>query len=223
VGWINAELALTALAAMLSPTTLTFSVLVLVLGDRPLRTGLWFYLGALGATLGIGVVAAFVLGNAAASQTPSEPKTWVAVVDVVAGVFLLALVVRVMRRPANPARTASMIAQMEKVASSPVVAIVGAGAALANPGAFIPIALKDISELDPSAAQYVVDWVFFSLVSLLPLATALLLLLVAPGWTKRTLDWVRAWLDRRARTVAAVIVVLLALSLLRNGIAGLTA
>jgi Sap, sulfolipid-1-addressing protein len=223
VGWIDAELALTALAAMLSPTTLTFSVLVLVLGDRPLRTGLWFYLGALGATLGIGAVAAFVLGDAAASRTPSQPKTWVAIVDVVAAVFLLALVVRVMRRPANPARTASMIAQMEKVASSPVVAIVGAGAALANPGAFIPIALKDISELDPSAAQYVVDWVFFSLVSLLPLATALLLLLVAPGWTKRMLDSVRGWLDRRARIVAAVIVVLLALSLLRNGIAGLTA
>ena len=74
-----------------------------------------------------------------------------------------------------------MIAQMEKVASSPVVAILGAGAALANPGAFIPIALKDISELDPSAAEYVVDWVFFSLVSLLPLAMALVLLLVAPA------------------------------------------
>ena len=67
MGWINAELALTALAAMLSPTTLTFSVLVLVLGARPLRTGLWFYAGALVATLGIGVVAAFVLGNAAAA------------------------------------------------------------------------------------------------------------------------------------------------------------
>jgi hypothetical protein len=196
---------------------------VLVLGDRPLRTGLWFYLGALGATLGVGAVAAFVLGNAAASSTPSEPKTWVAIVDVAAAVFLLALVVRVMRRPANPARTASMIGQIEKVVSSPVVAIIGAGAALANPGAFIPIALKDISELDPSAAEYIVNWVFFTLVSLLPLATALVLLVVAPGWTKRTLDRVRSWLDRNARTVAAVIVVLLALSLLRNGIAGLTA
>lgn len=223
MGWIDAELALTALAAMLSPTTLTFSVLVLVLSDRPRRAGLWFYLGALGATLGIGVVAAFVLGDAAASSTPSEPKTWVAVVDVVAAVFLLGLVVWVMRRPANPARTASMIGQIEKVVSSPAVAIVGAGAALANPGAFIPIALKDISELDPSAAEYNVNWVFFTLVSLLPLATALVLLLVAPGWTKRTLDRVRSWLDRNARTVAAVIVVLLAASLLRNGIAGLTA
>jgi hypothetical protein len=223
VGWIDAELALTALAAMLSPTTLTFSVLVLVLGDRPLRTGFWFYLGALGATLGIGVVAAFVLGNAAASSTPSEPKTWVAVLDVVLAVGLIALVVWVLRRPANPKRTAGMIEQIQKVTSSPVVAILGAGAALANPGAFIPIALKDISELDPSTTEYIVNWVFFSLVSLLPLAIALLLLLVAPDWTKRVLGSVRSWLERNARNVAAALVVLLALSLLRSGIAGLTA
>lgn len=223
MGWIDAELALTALAAMLSPTTLTFSVLVLVLGDRPLRTGLWFYLGALGATLGIGIVAAFVLGDAAASRTPSTPKTWVSILDVALAVSLLALVVWLMRRPPNPARTAGMMEQMEKVASSPAVAVLGAGAALANPGAFIPIALKDISELDPSAAQYLANWVFFALVSLLPLTAALILLVVAPGWTKGTLESVRAWLDRNARTVGAVIIVLLALSLLRSGIAGLTA
>jgi hypothetical protein len=223
VDWISAELALTALAAMISPTTLTFSVLVLVLGERPLRTGLWFYVGALGATLGIGIVAAFVLGDAAASSTPSSPKTWVAVVDVIAAAVLLFLVARVLRRPQDPARTASMIEKMGKVTSSPVVAILGAGAALANPGAFIPIALKNISELDPSAAEYIVNWVFFSVASLLPLAVALVLLLVAPDWTQRLLGSVRVWLERNARTVAAVIVVLLAASLLRNGIAGLTA
>ncbi len=222
MGWIDAELALTALAAMLSPTTLTFSVLVLVLGDRPLRTGLWFYAGALGATLGIGVIAAFVLGNAAADHTPSTPKTWVAIFDVVAGVLLLAWVIGRLRKPPNPDRIASMIAQMQKVASSPTVAIVGAGAALANPGAFIPIALKNISELNPTASQYIVDWVFFSVVSLLPLAVALVLLLVAREWAERLLEGVRDWLERNARTIAAVIIVLLAASLIRNGIAGLT-
>jgi hypothetical protein len=223
LGWIDGELALTALAAMLSPTTLTFSVLVLVLSDRPFRTGLWFYLGALTATLGIGIVAAFVLGNHAASETPSTPKTWVAVLDVVLALGLIGLVVWALRRPPNPKRTAGMIEQIQKVASSPIVAIAGAGAALANPGAFIPIALKDISELDPSATEYIVNWVFFTVVSLLPLLAALVLLLVAPAWTKRTLDSVRGWLDRNARNVAAVIVILLAVSLLRNGIAGLTA
>jgi hypothetical protein len=223
VDWISAELALTALAAMLSPTTLSFSVLVLVLGERPLRTGFWFYVGALSATLAIGIVAAFVLGNAAASETPSTPRTWVAVVDVVAAVFLLVLVARVVRRPPGPAREASMIAKIANVAASPAVAILGAGAALANPGAFIPIALKNISELDPSAAEYVANWAFFSVVSLLPLAVALLLLVVARAWTQRLLGSVRGWLERDARMVAAVIVVLLAASLLRNGIAGLTA
>jgi hypothetical protein len=222
VGWIDAELALTALAAMLSPTTLTFSVLVLVLGHRPLRTGLWFYLGAFGATLAIGVVAAFVLGDAAADKTPSTPKTWVSVVDLVLGVLLLVLVVLRLRRPPDPERVAGMVAQMEKVASSPAVAVVGAGAALANPGAFIPIALKDISELNPTATEYVVEWLFFTIVSLLPLATALVLLVVARDWAERLLQGVRGWLELHARTIAAAIVVLLAASLIRGGIAGLT-
>ena len=222
MGWIDAELALTALAAMLSPTTLTFSVLVLVLGDRPLRTGLWFYLGALTATLGIGIVAAFVLGDAAADQTPGSPKTPVAIFDVVAGALLIAFVIRMLRRPPNPKRAASMFDHMPKVASSPAVAIVGAGAALANPGAFIPIALKSISELDPSTTEYIVNWVFFTVVSLLPLAVALVLLLVARDWAERLLEGVRRWLDKNARTIAAVIIVALAASLIRNGIAGLT-
>ena len=222
MGWIDAELALTALAAMLSPTTLTFSILVLVLSRRALRTGLFFYVGALGATLAIGVLAAFVLGDVAADPTPSTPKTWVAVFDVVAGTVLISIVVWVLRRPRNPARTAGMIQQIQKVSESPAVAIVGAGAALANPGAFIPIALKDISELDPTRAEYAVSWVFFSVVSLLPLAVAMVLLLVAREWAERLLVSVRGWLERNARNVAAVIVVLLAASLIRNGIAGLT-
>src|SRR5882757_4074614 len=108
---------------MLSPTTLSFSVLSLVLGERPLRTGIWFYIGALSATLAVGVVAAFVLGNSAASHT-STPKTWVAVLDVCAGALLLIYVVRVVRRPRDSRKAQGMFAQMSKIASSPVIAIV---------------------------------------------------------------------------------------------------
>ena len=219
--WIDAELALIAIAAMLSPTTLSFSVFALVLGDRPLRTGFWFYVGALTATLSIGAVAAFVIGNAAASHT-STPKTWVAIVDVVAAAALLVVVARVARRPPNPARTTAMIDRMSKLATAPIAAVAGAGAALANPGGFIPLALKDISETNPTAYGYVVEWLFFALVSLLPLALALILLVVARGFALRVLDASRAWLERRATTIALVLVTLLAVSLLRNGIAGLT-
>jgi hypothetical protein len=219
--WIDAELVLVSLSAMFSPTTLTFCVLALVLSDRPLRTGFWFFLGAFTATLAVGIAAAFVLGDVAASPD-SSPKTWVSVLDIVLAVLILAWVVRVLRRPARPEKTREAIAKMGKVASSPVVAVIGAGALLANPGGFIPIALKTISETNPTAEGYAIQWLFFTIAALLPLAVSLVLLLVAPEWTTRVLGSVRNWLERNVRSVAAVIVVLLAVSLLRNGIAGLT-
>jgi Sap, sulfolipid-1-addressing protein len=221
MAWIDAELALIALAAMLSPTTLTFSVFALVLGDRPLRTGFWFYVGALTATLAIGVVAAFVIGNVAASKD-STPKTWVAVIDIVAAAAILLLVLRAARKPVDPTRVQGMIERMSGLATAPVAAVAGAGAALANPGGFIPLALKDISETNPTTAGYVVQWLFFTLVSLLPIALALILLVVAPDRARRLLAGARRWLELHARTIAFVILVLLAASLLRNGIAGLT-
>jgi len=222
MGWVYTELVLVSIAAMLSPTTLSFSIFTLVVSDRPLRSGFWFYLGALGATLGIGILAAFVIGDVAASKQPSTPKTWVAIFDVVAAVALLVFVVRALRRPQDPARVQSMMDQVRKVTASPAVAIVGAGATLANAGAFIPIALKDVSELNPSTIGYIAEWGFFAIVSLLPLAVALILLLVAPEWTGRVLGSVRDWLVLHVRTIAAVLVLLVAASLLRSGIAGLT-
>jgi Sap, sulfolipid-1-addressing protein len=220
---VDTELVLVALAAMLSPVTLFLSVLALVVGERPMRTGLWFYLGAFGVTLVVGVIAAFVLGNTAASPKPNTPKTWVAVVDVVAGVVVLFVVFRLLRRPRDPKRVAAMIDQMSKVASSPVIAIVAAGATLANPGVLIPLALKDISETNPSTGQYVAEWAGFAFVSLLPLSVALVMLAVAPEPTTRALTAARGWLERNARTIASVILILLAAVLIRNGIAGLTA
>jgi uncharacterized membrane protein len=222
VNWIYSELVLVSLAAMVSPTTLSFSVLALVLGKRPLRTGIWFYLGAFTATVSVGILAAFVLGNTAHSSTPSSPKTWVAIVDVVAAVLLLVWVLRLIRKPVDPVKEQSMIDQIGKLASSPAIAIVGAGAALANPGGFIPLALKSISETNPSAAQYCVDWLFFTIVSLLPLGLALLSLVVARDWTERILNVAKNWLERHAVQVFGVLVILLAAALLRNGISGLT-
>jgi hypothetical protein len=221
VSSVKAELALVALAAMMSPTTLTFSVFALVLGDRPLRTGIWFYVGALGATLAVGIAAALVLGDVAAPNDDG-PKTWVAIVDVVAALLIVAYVVRALRRPPNPERTASMIEKMSVVASSPALAIVAAGATLANPGGFIPLALKEISELGATGATAALAWIGFALVSLLPLLVAIVLLLVARERAMRILGAARLWLERHARTIAAVLLIAVAAALLRNGIAGLT-
>jgi hypothetical protein len=215
------ELLLVSLAAMVSPTTLTFSVLALVLGERPFRTGAWFFLGAFVATLAVGIVAAFVIGDVASSGS-STPKTWVAILDLVFAAALFLFAGRRIRKPVDPKMTQSMIEKMSGIASSPAIAIVGAGAMLANPGGFIPIALKAISETDPTAAEYIAEWLAFTVIALLPLLAALILLVVARGWTERLLQRLRGWLERRAITIGYVIMILLGVALLRNGIAGLT-
>lgn len=222
MGWVDTELLLVSLAAMVSPTTLTFCVLVLVVSDRPRRTGIWFYLGALLATLGIGVLAAFVLGDIAAPDSSGDRKTWVSVFDLVAGIALLVYVARTWRTPMSEKTTQGMVTKMGSLAASPWIAVVAAGATLANPGGFIPIALKTISETNPSTAGYAVQWLVFTLISLLPLAVALLLLFLVPARAERLLQSVRVWLEQHFRQIASVIIFLLALALLRNGIAGLT-
>ena len=223
MGSAEVELLLTAIAAMLSPTTLTFSVLALVLGERPIRTGTWFWLGAFGATLLVGVVAAFVLEDvAAAPPGSSQPKTWVAILDLVLGALALFYAARLARKPMSPESEKQMVDKVSGLASSPAIAVVGAGAALANPGGFIPIALKDISQLNPNAGEYIVLWLAFAVLSLLPLLVALVALRIAPDGTLRILHRAREWLTRNATRIAAVLIVVLGVVLLRDGIAGLT-
>ena len=215
---VDVELALVGLVAMLEPATLISSLLALTLGDRPLRTGLLFYLGGIGVTLAVGVAAAFVLGNVAAAPR-SGPKTWVIVFDFIAGVAILLYAARTITRTPDPAKTEANVERMRKVADAPAITIVAAGALLANAGPFMLIALKNVSELNPSATQYIIDWIIFAVASLLPLGLALMSLLVAPGWTKPKLAAVGGWVERHARTIAVVVMFALAISLLRDGIA----
>lgn len=218
---VDIEIALVGLTAMVEPATLLSSVLVLVVSDRPLRAGSWFYVGGLGVTMLVGAVAAFVLGNAAASHT-SEPKTWVAVVTLLAGVLVLGYVVRLVRRPTDADQTAGITERVSKVVSAPALAVLAAGAVLANPGVFMLVAAKSISQLNPSTAQYVLDWALFTLAAFLPLEVALIMLLVAPNFTQPRLVVVRGWVERHASTIIAIVLLGLGASLLRDGIVGLT-
>jgi hypothetical protein len=114
-----------------------------------------------------------------------------------------------------------MVEKMSSVASSRWIAVFAAGATLANPGGFIPLALKAISEIGPTTAGYAAAWLLFTVVSLLPLSLAILLLLVSPDWAGRILRAARVWLEGHLRLIASVIILLLAVSLVRNGISGL--
>src|SRR2546430_1680658 len=136
-------------------------------------------------------------------------------------VIVTGVVVRTWRVTISEKTTKGMVEKMSSVASSPWIAVLAAGATLANPGGFIPLALKAISETNPSTAGYATLWLVFTLVSLLPLGVAIVLLLVSPGRAERLLGASRTWLEGHLRLIASVIILLLALSLLRNGISGL--
>jgi hypothetical protein len=71
-------------------------------------------------------------------------------------------------------------------------------------------------------AEYAVAWIAFALVSLLPLLAALVMLVVARERTLRAFAAAPRWLERHARTIAAVVLVAVAAALLRNGIVGLS-
>jgi hypothetical protein len=222
VTWVDVELALVGLVAMLEPATLISSILALVLTDRPVRTGVWFFLGGVGATMSVGVLGAFVLGDAAASSTRT-PKTWVSIFGIVAGVCLLGYVFVMLRRPRDAEKAAATVERIGKLGTAPAITIVGAGAVLANAGPFMLFALKAISQLDPSTGRYVVDWLVFALASLLPLGLALVMLVLAPTRTLGVLRSTQRGVERHARTIASVLLVALAASLLREGFSGLTA
>ena len=64
------------------------------------------------------------------------------------------------------------------------------------------------------------DWTLFALVALVPLGAALLLLLLAPGFTEPRLVTLRGWVERNAKTILGVVLLELAASLLRDGITG---
>ena len=219
---VDIEIALVGLTAMLEPATLLSSVVALVVGDRPLRTGSLFYVGGLGVTLLIGVIAALVVGNVAAAPT-STPKTWVSVVTALAGALVLGYAVWLLvHRRTGRDQIVRVAERMNDVAAAPAPAIIAAGAALANPGVFMLLAAKSISQLDPNTAQYVFDWALFAVVALLPLAVALLMLMVAPGFTQPRLITARGFVERHAGTIIAVVLLGLAASLLHDGITGLT-
>jgi hypothetical protein len=83
------------------------------------------------------------------------------------------------------------------------------------------LAAKSISQLDPSTTQYFLDWALFAIVALIPLSAALLMLLIAPGFTEPRLVKARRSVETHARTIIAIVLIGLSASLLRDGIAGL--
>lgn len=134
---------------------------------------------------------------------------------------MLVYVVRLFLQRKDYEQMADVRERMNKVASASALTIIAAGAVLANPGVFMLLAAKGISQLDPTTAQFVIDWALFATVALLALGVTLLLLLLAPVFIQPRLVTARGLVERHSPTILAIVLLGLAVSLLRDGIAGL--
>lgn len=75
---------------------------------------------------------------------------------------MLVYVVRLFLQRKDYEQMADVGERMNKVATASALTIIAAGAVLANPGVFMLLAAKGISQLDPTTAQFVIDWALFA-------------------------------------------------------------
>lgn len=196
------EIFLLAVGSMFWPVLLAVDVVALK-SDRPITILGGFLAGGLVATVSVGCAIVFSLENT--SLVTTSRQTTNAVVSIVVGVAALVAAFFIRRSDAKPRPTA------EPKGSSRVDRLAGQGPWLAFvtgvvlnlfPGVLPFIAMKDIGELDYSAAGTIAVIVGFYLVMFTPVEAPLVAFLVAPERTEQAVDRFNVWLAQNLRKLA---------------------
>jgi hypothetical protein len=218
-----AEIFVLALASMVWPA-LVAVVVVALASPQPVKLLSFFLVASLLTTVSIGLVIVFVLRGS--SLFSGSRPAFSPAVDLVAGVVALAAGFVVGRggrgepphpreQHHHPTRTERMLAR-----GAPLAFLAGIVLNVA-PGVFPFVALKDIAELDYSAAASVALVVGFYLIMFLPAEVPLVSYLVAPARTSATVGRFNEWLRRSTRRIAALTLAVIGVYLVVRGIVGL--
>jgi Sap-like sulfolipid-1-addressing protein len=220
-----AEIFVLALASMVWPA-LVAVVVVALASPQPVKLLSVFLIASLLTTVSIGLVIVFVLRGS--SLFSGSRPTFSPVVDVVAG--LAALVAgHVVRRGGRGEPHQSQEKQdrptwTERTLTrgAPLAFLAGVVLNIA-PGVFPFVALKNIAELEWSAAASVALVVAFYLVMFLPAEVPLGFYLVAPARTSTAVGRFNSWLKRNVHRVAALVLTVIGIYLVARGLVGLAA
>lgn len=224
------QVVLLSLTASLNPTLVTVTTIMLLL-EKPSRLMLGYLLGALMTSITLGLVIIFSLSNSGAKSTTEN--TLSPAVDI--GLGVLALVIsyvvhsgrhsrlrerRAARKAAKPDKGPPRW-QRELSKGSPRVTFV-IGALLTLPGASYLAGLDSIHKLGYSTTETVLIVVGFNLVMLWMIEAPLVSFAVAPDWTPRAIERVKAWVGRHAHVFVVRGLAIIGLLLIVKGIVGLT-
>lgn len=216
-----------ALAAVFNPSLLA-AVTLMLLTPRPKRLMLGYLLGAYATSFGVGLAVIFSLHGS--HLLSSSRHTLSPTADVIVGVIALAIAValatdrdapvrrwraRRRERRADRSDRPSWQVRMLSKGSARVTFVVGA--LVSFPGVTYLNALHHINEMNAPALVAVLLVVFFCVMQQLILELPLLSYVFAPDWTPRAVERSRAWLHRRGRLIAVVLITVLGLLLILKG------
>jgi Sap, sulfolipid-1-addressing protein len=197
------EIFLLAVGSMFWPSLLAVDV-VAFKSVRPVTILGGFLAGGLVATVGVGCAIVFSLEQT--SLATRSRHTFDATVYIVVGAAALVAAFLVRRsdqqrraRPPKPHKES----RVDRLGGHGIWLAFVTGVVLSVfPGVLPLIALKDIDELNYSAAATVAVIVGFYLVMFVPVEAPLLAFLVAPQRTERAVGRFNAWLSANARKLA---------------------
>jgi Sap, sulfolipid-1-addressing protein len=197
------EIFLLAVGSMFWPLLLAVDVLAFKT-DRPVAILSGFLTGGLITTVAVGSAIVFSLEGT--SLVTSAKRTTDASVDIVVGVLALVGAALIYRRRPEPKAEDSAPHKSNRVerlvARGGILAFAGGIVANVFPGVLPFVALKDIAELDYSAAETVLVIVGFYLVMFTFIEVPIIGYLVAPERTSAAVASFNVWLSRNLWTLA---------------------
>jgi hypothetical protein len=214
-----------AFLAALNPTLLGATTVMLLL-DHPRRLLFGYLLGALMTSVTIGLVIVLALdGSAKTAQHTLSPS-----LDLALGAILLVLsyVIRRSDRPEASERRRLKQEAKEEAKGPPLWqrtlnkgsawTTFVVGALLTLPGASYLIGLHRIAEQDAGTGGIVAMVLAFNAIMLAILELPLIGFLVAPDWTRDTVDRFRLWFTQNARRLAARVALIIGALLIVRGL-----
>lgn len=211
-----------ALVVTISPLNV-LPAIFLLFTKKPLVNALSFLVGFIAGVAA--VISAFVAIAGAVDLSPgSDHSTWVGVLKLVLGVYLLGAAVRKFRnRPKTP-EDSSTPEWMDGIARFVPGKSFGAGVALGalNPKNIIVglAAAVTVASADLSSGQQIAACAVYVFVAMLGVAAPILVMLVLGDRSKKILDGWKAWLGHNSATVMSVLFLIFGVVLIGQGIGG---
>lgn len=213
-----------ALLAALNPTLLGATTVMLLL-DHPRRLLFGYLLGALMTSVTLGLVIVFALdGSAHTAEHTLSPS-----LDLALGGILIVVSYAIARsdRPEISERRRRKQEAKEKkgpplwqraLNQGSAWTTFVAGALLTLPGASYLIGLHKIAVEDAGTAATVAKVVGFNAIMLAILELPLIGFLVAPDWTRDTVNRFKQWFSRSARRLASRVALIIGVLLIVRGL-----